>query len=45
MVLPYTTISGNVMTVSVLIFLSTDHSVSGEGGIVDAVLVLHVCEI
>ena len=38
MVQPYTNMSGNVMTVWVLILLSTDQYISGQGGIVDAVL-------
>ena len=44
MVLPYTTVSGNVMTAWVLILLSTHEYISEQGGIVDAVLLL-VCEI
>ena len=44
MVLPYSTVSGNEMTVWLLIFLSTDHCISWQGRIADLVLV-PVCEI
>ena len=44
MVLPHPTMSGNVMTVWVLIKLSTGWYISEQGGIVDAVPLL-VCEI
>ena len=40
MVLPYSTMSGNEMTVWLLIFLSTDHCISGQGVVVHLVLVL-----
>ena len=43
-VLRYTTMSGNVMTVWLLTFLSTDHCIFWQGRIVDQVLVL-VCAI
>ena len=45
MVLPYTIMCGNVMTVWVLILLSTYRYISGQGGIVDTALryYLYLC--
>ena len=40
MILPYTTMSGNVEIFWVLTLLSTDQYISGQGGIVDAVYYL-----
>ena len=45
MVLPYTTIPGNVITVWVLILLSTYRYIFEKGSIVDAVPLILVCEI
>ena len=45
MVLPYTTMSGSVVTVWILILLSTNKYISGHGGIVDAAVLQLVCEI